>query len=87
MNFRRGSTASPINTVKISIGFDRVVDPDFEQRALVRIHRRLPKLLRIHFAQTFVTLDRQILLGCGQNFLQQRLARRNFFAASVLTRR
>src|SRR5215203_1222195 len=69
------------------VSFDHIVDPDLEQRALLGIHRRFPKLLRVHLAQTFVALDRQILLRCGQHFLEQRFARRNLFTTAILTRR
>src|SRR5215213_1602189 len=39
------------------VRFHRIIDSDFQERSLVGIHRRLPKLLRVHLAQTFITLD------------------------------
>ena len=68
------------------VGFDHVVDPYFEQRALVGIHCRLPELLRVHLAQALVALDSEVFFGGGQHFLEQCFARRNLFAGAVLTR-
>ena len=39
------------------IGLDGIVDAHLQKSAGVRIHRRFPKLLGIHFAEAFVTLD------------------------------
>ena len=59
MNWRRGSTSSPIRRREHLVGFDRVVvvQVDLEQLALVRVHRGLEQLLRVHFAQAFEALD------------------------------
>ena len=85
MNLRRGSTASPIRTVKIIVSFHSVVDSYFQQSSLVGIHRRFPKLLRVHFPEAFVTLNRQVFLGRGQDLLEQGFAGRDFLAAPVFT--
>ena len=63
MNFRRGSTASPMRIVKISSVSDSILDLNLEQRAFFRIHCGFPKLLGIHFTQALITLDLQILLS------------------------
>src|SRR5262245_47844169 len=57
------------------VGLDRVVDPDLQERAFFGVHRRLPQLLRVHFAQAFVALNRQILLGRRQNVVEHFVAR------------
>src|SRR5215213_11206193 len=43
------------------VGVGRVLDLDLEQRAHVAVERRLPKLLRGHFAKAFVALQLQAL--------------------------
>lgn len=40
-----------------AVGFDGAVDTYLEERARFRIERRQPQLLRIHLAETFITLD------------------------------
>ena len=72
MNLRRGSTWSPIKHGEDFVGLDRVVDADLQQRARFRIHRRFPKLLGIHFAQAFVTLNGQILFRGREHALKQK---------------
>src|ERR671915_2543545 len=39
------------------IGLNRVLHLDFENSPRLRIHRRLPELIRIHLAKTFVALN------------------------------
>src|SRR5689334_23881761 len=39
------------------IGEHRLLDGDLEQRATLRIHRRIPELLGVHLAQALVALD------------------------------
>ena len=69
MNWRRGSTTSPIRIVNISVGFDGiiVVEIDLQQLALFGVHRGFEKLLRVHFAQTFEALDLHALLPDLEN--------------------
>ena len=38
------------------VGLDHVHDVDFHEAAPLRVHRGLPKLLRVHLAKTLVTL-------------------------------
>src|SRR5262249_40808632 len=57
------------------VGLDRVVDPDLQERAFFGVHRRLPQLLRVHFAQAFVALNLQILLGRRQDVVEHFVAR------------
>ena len=85
MNLRRGSTASPIKYGEHLIGFDHIVDSHLQQSSLLGIHRSFPELLRIHFTETFVTLNRKVFLRCSQHFFQQRLARGYLFAGAVLS--
>jgi len=58
MNLRRGSTASPIKTVNIWVGFDTSSIRSLQQSTLSGIHRCFPELLRVHFPKALVTLDR-----------------------------
>src|SRR5579859_6623221 len=58
MNSRRGSTRSPINRLNISLA-SSVGHLDLQQCARVGIQRGLPKLVSVHFAKTFVALDRE----------------------------
>src|SRR5260370_97391 len=67
------------------VGFYGIIDPDLEQGALLRVHGGFPELLRIHFTQALVALNRKILFRGREHFLQQRLASRNLFAGSVRT--
>src|SRR5690554_4054983 len=39
------------------VGFGHVLDADFEERPRLRIHRRLPELLRVHLTEALVALD------------------------------
>src|SRR5215212_748635 len=48
---------------KDQIRFHRVIDSYFQQSTFVWIHGGFPKLFRIHLAQTFVALNREIFLG------------------------
>src|SRR3989442_10515730 len=52
------STLFPYTTLFRSgedlIRLDRVVNLDLQERALLRIHGRLPELLRVHLTQPFV---------------------------------
>ena len=41
----------------LEIVSDAILDLDLEQAAHFRIHGRFPQLLRIHFAQSLVSLD------------------------------
>ena len=66
------------------VGLNRIINLDLQQRTPLRVHGRLPELLRIHLTQTFVTLDCQILLGRGKHTLKERLARLDLFAGAVL---
>jgi hypothetical protein len=62
MNFRRGSTLSPISTVKSpSVSMPSSI-VHLEHRTLLRVHRRFPELFGIHLTKTFVSLDRKIFL-------------------------
>ena len=72
MNSRRGSTMSPISLAKISSASARVADLDLQQRAHIGIERRLPKLLGIYFAQTFVALQIDALAARLVNGFEQR---------------
>ena len=45
------------------VGGDRVLDAHLHEPAAVGVHRGLPELLRVHFAETLVTLDALTLLG------------------------
>src|SRR4051794_8441229 len=44
---------------------------DAKQRAVRRVQSCLPQLFGVHFAKTFVALDRQALAACGKNRVQQ----------------
>ena len=41
-----------------AVRFDSIGELDLQHDALFRIHRGIPELFRIHFAQPFVALDR-----------------------------
>src|SRR3990170_4762034 len=43
------------------IGLDHVLDRDLEEGPLLRAHGRLPELVRVHFTQAFIPLDRKPL--------------------------
>ncbi len=45
------------------LGGDGILEFDLEQRAGIRIHGGIPKLLGIHFAQAFETRDGEIFFG------------------------
>src|ERR1044072_1862047 len=65
------------------VGLDRVVYLHLKQRALVRVHRRLPELLRVHLAQTLIALNRQILLGRVKYPLKKLFPRLDALARTV----
>ena len=72
MNSRRGSTSSPIRMVKIWSASTASSTVHLQQRALRRVHRRLPELLRVHFAEALVALDREALAGASRDPLRAR---------------
>ena len=76
MNSRRGSTSSPISAREQRVGVGRVVDPDLQQRARVRVERRFPELLGVHLAQALVALHREALAAGGEDRVEQRAAGR-----------
>src|SRR3990167_8034384 len=49
------------------VGLVGLAHPDLEERALLRIERRLPELAGIHFAEALVALERQPLPSDGEN--------------------
>ncbi len=53
MNWRRGSTSSPISRDEHFLGLDGVGQINPQQFAPDRIHRGLKKFLGVHFAETF----------------------------------
>lgn len=57
INSLRGGTSSPINIEKNTIGLPTVFDTYLAKFTSFRIHGRIPKLFRIHFPKTFVSLD------------------------------
>ena len=63
MNSRRGSTTSPIRVREDLVGGDRILDAHLQQAARFRIHRGVPQLFGIHFAQALEALDRAAFLG------------------------
>ena len=66
MNWRRGSTSSPISVVKISPALIASSICTLQQDALRRVHRGFPELLGIHLAQPLVALDRHDPLRLGE---------------------
>ena len=61
MNALRGSTLSPIRSVKIRSALDSVLDRDPLQRATRGIHRRLAQLVGVHLAEALEALERDAL--------------------------
>src|SRR5664280_1551137 len=45
------------------VGLGRVLDPDLEEAAALRVHRRGPELLGVHLAEALVALDREPVTG------------------------
>ena len=78
MNFRRGSTSSPINVEKISSASYGVLDLHLQQRAGVGIHRGLPQLLGVHLSKAFVALDVQALARLRDHVLDRCVQRARF---------
>jgi hypothetical protein len=52
-----------VNKPNVRVRFHRIVERHLQQRALFWIHRRIPELLRVHFTQPFVTLNRQVFFA------------------------
>ena len=48
-----------------AVGFGGVLDVHLAQDARVGVHRRLPQLVGVHLAETFVTLDVHALAELG----------------------
>ena len=71
MNLRRGSTSSPISVEKMMSASYGVLDPHLQQRARLRVHRRLPELLRVHLAEALVALDLEALARLGHDALRR----------------
>jgi hypothetical protein len=49
------------------IGFDRILNPNLQENPCLRIHCGFPKLLRIHLAKAFITLDILALFAALHN--------------------
>ena len=69
------------------VGIDRVIVIQIylEQFALLRIHRRLEQLLRVHFAETFEALDLHAAATDLQNLMQNFGNRKKRMRNSFLT--
>ena len=76
MNWRRGSTTSPISIEKMLVGRGGVLDADLRERARRGVHRRVAQLLGVHLAEALEALERDALLRDVQHRLAQRLERR-----------
>ena len=59
MKARREGTSSPISMEKMPSATAASAMLDLEQVTCLRVHRRFEELLRIHFSETFVSLDTQ----------------------------
>ena len=61
---------------------DHILDCNLEKGSLFRVHRGLPELFRVHFAQTFVPLDSKPLLPKLKNKVDEfaRIVERLFLA-------
>ena len=75
MNWRRGSTASPMRTVKMSSAPRRVLDADLQEACGSRGSWSSPRAARVHLAEPLVALDREPLLPLGEEVLDQLAAR------------
>ena len=47
--------------VERAVGLSRVLHRDEQQGPILGVHRRLPQLDRVHFTETFVTLEGRLL--------------------------
>ncbi len=65
MKARRGSTASPMSTVKISSASTSSSIGDLEENAGLGVHGGVPELGRVHLSETLVALDSETLLPRG----------------------
>src|SRR5262245_11935098 len=67
------------------VGADGIFHGDLEERARLRVHRRLPELLRIHLAEALVALEGGPVLGLLHDDLEQALQGRRLrlLAAAV----
>ena len=63
MNWRRGSTASPIRIVKSSSALAASSTVTSSSRRAFGIHGGFPELGRVHLTETLVALDVEALLG------------------------
>ena len=50
-----------------TVRFGGVLDIDLTQNARVGVHRRVPQLMGVHLAETFVTLDVHALAEFGRD--------------------
>src|SRR5215467_7033728 len=64
---------------KEAVCFDRILDLYLKERPLVGIHRCLPKLIGVHLAQPFVTLDREVLFCHAKHTVQELFTRADIF--------
>ena len=65
-----GNIAHQLHKQIVCIG--DIPDLDLQKRPNVTVKRRFPELIRVHFAQTFVTLDlRDALLPGGHDRVEQ----------------
>jgi len=83
MNLRRGSTASPIKTVKISSS-DGIVDAHLQDVRFAGIHG-CSKAARDSFLPNLCNADCEILLRGGQHAVEQSVARGDLFAGPIFT--
>ena len=66
-----------------ALGFQLIFHAHLQQRTLLGVHRGLPKLVGIHFAQTLEALHCERFLALGHDVLEQLLAVLNGNAAAV----
>ena len=84
MNLRRGSTCIAHENSKHPVRLNRVIDLYLKEGPLLRIHRSLPELLRIHLTKTLVSLDMKILLRGRQNVAEQLISRGNLKLRAIV---
>ena len=53
------------------IGFNGVFNADLQEHAGLGVHGGFPKLFRVHFPETFVTLDVLSLLAAFKNIVRE----------------
>ena len=66
--FRGGTLLFSINVSITTLALAASSTATWKQYPVLWVHRGVPELLRVHLAQSFVTLNLHTLLGCLLNF-------------------